>query len=281
MVMAATTGFPRGRKSGPVLSGLFLVSVSFLASAEKPRDAGGEGADGGGGMHHLVHSHIHPGQKEKVREDSVLERTFRTPKKNREEGVALPKNGTTTTPRLQRRKSWAQEAGEAFAFSALSLWSATEGATLGMEGMMTQLKKCNGDDRGSTECNQDPTHRVCAKIKGRPDFFKATNQTSWEERIKGEGYWCICKWATKDWVAAEGCDKVGPRIDCEATDVCDLKTSYQDGGKDVTQAKECVSEVCKTQWAACGGCVGLRSSALLLFLLLVTGGSIIDFFIAK
>ena len=49
----------------------------------------------------------------------------------------------------------------------------------------SRLAVCEGDDRGLRTCNQDATHRVCAKIKNDHGFFKATGQAAfdWSDRI--------------------------------------------------------------------------------------------------
>ena len=124
------------------------------------------------------------------------------------------------------------------------------------------MKKCGGDTRGDGKCNHDPTHRVCARI-GDPDttFWGFTHQQSW----CGTAYpwddptnircpqdnptWCICKWATQRWIEGEKCENV--EIDCEATDVCDLKTSYSDFKVKLDDAKNCIKSKCPTQWDAC------------------------------
>ena len=33
------------------------------------------------------------------------------------------------------------------------------------------LKPCPGDTRGDKRCNHDPTHRVCAKVSSKIDFW--------------------------------------------------------------------------------------------------------------
>ena len=133
------------------------------------------------------------------------------------------------------------------------------------------LDRCEGDTRpgGSFDdfgkCNHDQTHRVCAKIgDANSSFWKWTGQQSWcgSSYITGatnwEGMircppekptWCICKWATEKWINGVGCNQV--EIDCQATDVCDLKTSYIDGDVELHKARECIESKCPTQWNAC------------------------------
>ena len=62
----------------------------------------------------------------------------------------------------------------------------------------TSVAVCEGDDRGPRTCDQDSTHRVCAKIKNDAGFFSSTGQSAfdWSDRIGPSGDWCICKWAT-------------------------------------------------------------------------------------
>jgi len=127
------------------------------------------------------------------------------------------------------------------------------------------LKPCPGDTRGDRRCNHDSTHRVCAKIgvKGT-SFWEFTGQTSWCGTIGHYGgpygdrprcpaeepTWCICKWATASWIKGEGCtDSV--EFDCEATDVCNLKSSYTDFNVDLAPAHDCIMKKCKQQWDNC------------------------------
>merc|ERR1719261_1927376 len=128
---------------------------------------------------------------------------------------------------------------------------------------------CAGDTRGDKRCNHDQTHRVCAKI-GDADtsFFEFTGQRNW---CQTKGYyggahgaqsrcppenptWCICKWATAQWIKGEGCND-SVQIDCDATDICateqGLYFSYQDFSVDLKPAHECVERKCKSQWESC------------------------------
>ena len=128
---------------------------------------------------------------------------------------------------------------------------------------------CEGDTRGDRRCNHAPTHRVCARI-GDPDtsFWEFTHQTSWcgtrgryfgaagnEIRCPPEHpTWCICKWATADWIQGETCnDRIN--IDCAASDICateqGLFFSYDDYDVDLHPAHVCVEQKCAAQWAAC------------------------------
>lgn len=126
------------------------------------------------------------------------------------------------------------------------------------------LSVCLGDTRGDRKCNHDSTHRVCAMI-GLKDtsFWHFTNQKSWCN-TRGHYYgpyghmprcppdnptWCICKWALAKWIAGEGCDSV--QIDCQATDICNLKNSYSDYNVILTGAHECVEQKCPNEWSAC------------------------------
>jgi hypothetical protein len=122
---------------------------------------------------------------------------------------------------------------------------------------------CKGDTRGDSKCNHDPTHRVCAKIGDvGSSFWKFTGQTSWcdtkghysagDDKVRcppDEPTWCICKWATAHWIEGVGCDNAD--IDCDATDICNLKSSYTDGGVELAPARDCIAVKCKAKWDAC------------------------------
>ena len=127
------------------------------------------------------------------------------------------------------------------------------------------IAPCPGDTRGDRRCNKDNTHRVCADI-GVPGttFFQNSGQSNWcgvagdygglygsEPRCPAdEPSWCICKWATAEWIIGEGCND-NIQFECAATDVCDLKTSYVDGRTDLQPARDCLATKCKPQWDAC------------------------------
>merc|ERR1719261_1341790 len=125
---------------------------------------------------------------------------------------------------------------------------------------------CAGDTRGDARCNHDPTHRVCAKIgeyKDGTGFWKFTGQRSWCQTSGNYGgalgakprcppsapTWCICKWATARWIQGVGCENAD--IDCKATDVCNLKKSYEDFGVQLKVAHDCIEQKCPSEWAAC------------------------------
>ena len=102
---------------------------------------------------------------------------------------------------------------------------------------------------------------MCASIGGT-SFWEFTGQASWcgtvgsyggphgdEARCPAEApTWCICKWAFARW-AQDQCDRV--HIDCEATDVCDMRASYVDYGVSLREAQVCLESKCPMQWAAC------------------------------
>jgi len=127
------------------------------------------------------------------------------------------------------------------------------------------LAPCLGDTRGDRRCNHDPTHRVCAKI-GVPDttFWQYTGQKSWCGTIghyggeygdqsrcpSEEPTWCICKWATAAWIKHNGCG-ADVEFDCAATDVCNLRDSYDDFGEDLKPAHDCMMKKCAKEWNAC------------------------------
>merc|ERR1719464_290738 len=89
--------------------------------------------------------------------------------------------------------------------------------------MGTSQQPCAGDTRGDSMCNHDDTHRVCAKIGvSGTTFWKFTGQTNWcGTDIYGDGQtacptehptWCICKWATADWIKAKVAMKTSSSI---------------------------------------------------------------------
>lgn len=133
---------------------------------------------------------------------------------------------------------------------------------------VASIDPCPGDTRGDKRCNQDITHRVCAKI-GLPgtSFWEFTGQQNWcGTRGNYHPYyspfgadvrcpavnpsWCICKWATARWIKGEGCND-SVQINCEATDICDLKSSYTDFNVDLQPAHDCLKKKCPIQWEAC------------------------------
>lgn len=141
--------------------------------------------------------------------------------------------------------------------------------TLAPNPVQPEQRVCEGDTRGDRRCAHDPTHRVCARI-GDADtsFWQFTRQNSWcgtRGRYTGlhgsdvrcppeEPTWCICKWATADWIQGETCnDRIN--IDCEATDICatelGLFFSYNDYDVNLRPAHECVSQKCPEQWRRC------------------------------
>mmetsp|Transcript_55244 Transcript_55244/g.120353 ORF Transcript_55244/g.120353 Transcript_55244/m.120353 type:complete len:144 (+) Transcript_55244:261-692(+) len=122
-----------------------------------------------------------------------------------------------------------------------------------------QLTPCSGDTRGDGRCNHDSTHRVCANIgSSATSFFKFSGQRNWCGTRDGSAArcppeaptWCICKWATARWIEGEGCNS-SVNFDCAATDVCNLKRSFSDGGVNLQAAHDCVKRKCPNQWDAC------------------------------
>jgi len=118
------------------------------------------------------------------------------------------------------------------------------------------LKSCAGAKR---KCNFNTRFRVCAKIGIKEtSFWKFIGQDS-ICGTKGEykslrcppdkPTWCICKWKTAKWIKGKGCgDDI--QFDCEATDICDLKASYE-LGEELQPAKKCMKKKCKKQWDKC------------------------------
>jgi len=127
------------------------------------------------------------------------------------------------------------------------------------------LAPCPGDTRSDRRCNWDSTHRVCAKIGlDGTSFWRFTGQRNW---CNTRGYywgpfgrqprcprekpsWCICKWAAARWIEGEGCND-DVQFNCEATDVCNLKSSYSDFGVNLRSAHDCIRRKCPNQWIAC------------------------------
>jgi hypothetical protein len=114
-----------------------------------------------------------------------------------------------------------------------------------------------GDRYGDFKCNHDTTHRCCARLLdddgnpmqwGEGDFWEITGQKShqWDDKIKGEpnpgDSWCICMWATADLIEAVGCDNV--HIRCDATDVKYMLSNYDDNGRDLSVAHDCLQQKC-------------------------------------
>jgi len=130
--------------------------------------------------------------------------------------------------------------------------------------MVYSIDICPGDTRGDRKCNHDSTHRVCANI-GLSDssFWRFTGQNSWCDTrgYYGGHYghllrcpeeapsWCICKWAFAKWIEGKGCSSID--IDCNATDICNLKQSYTDYNVRLHLAHMCVEEKCPSQWNDC------------------------------
>merc|ERR1711934_1351196 len=106
---------------------------------------------------------------------------------------------------------------------------------------LSGLPSCPGDTRSPGTCDQDTTHRVCAKIVGT-NFWGDTNQPSWTNDIGSDGTWCICMWATAEFIEAEGCDNV--TINCAATDVQYVLGKYTDAGTNLTVAHTCLTSKC-------------------------------------
>ena len=126
------------------------------------------------------------------------------------------------------------------------------------------IDPCPGDTRGDRHCNHDSTHRVCASIGGsETSFWTFTRQRSWCGTVGHYGIpyghlprcppekptWCICKWALARWIEGQGCHSV--KIDCNATDICNLKQSYVDYSVTLEEAHHCVEEKCPQQWHSC------------------------------
>ena len=143
------------------------------------------------------------------------------------------------------------------------------GARLVPNPVQARQTVCEGDTRGDRTCSHDPTHRVCARIGDHDtSFWQFTGQRSWcgtrghyygewgsDVRCPPENpTWCICKWATADWIQGETCnDRIN--IDCEATDICatelGLFFSYNDYDVNLHPAHMCAARKCPTQWNAC------------------------------
>ena len=80
------------------------------------------------------------------------------------------------------------------------------------------LDECSGYTYSPYTCNQDDTHRVCARLVDStstcdatsPSFWTVTEQESWATEVcdspNSGTDWCICMWAYADYIAEEGCD---------------------------------------------------------------------------
>merc|ERR1712039_744322 len=81
---------------------------------------------------------------------------------------------------------------------------------------------------------------------GQGDFWEITGQEAfqWDEDIRANNgdSWCICMWATAHLISSAGCDNV--HVNCEATDVSYVLSSYKDGGGDLAPAKKCLQKKC-------------------------------------
>jgi len=118
-----------------------------------------------------------------------------------------------------------------------------------------------GPRYGDFKCSHDRTHRVCAKLVDNStsckelswnqegsSFWDITGQQgwNWKDNVCGEpnpgDSWCICMWATASLIKAVGCENV--HINCAATDVNFVMNSYQDGGWNLQEAKECLLRKC-------------------------------------
>ena len=106
---------------------------------------------------------------------------------------------------------------------------------------------------------------MCINWFRRYKFFTFTGQSNWCNTI---GYyknspfgdqprcpadkpgWCICKWALARWIERQTCND-SIKIDCKATDICDLQQSYHDYGVDLKEAHECIKEKCPIEWQLC------------------------------
>merc|ERR1712127_536491 len=126
------------------------------------------------------------------------------------------------------------------------------------------ISVCPGEGAryGDFKCIHDRTHRVCAKLVEDAEsctalswdalgqsFWDLTRQQrwNWSSRIcsapnPGDS-WCICMWATASLIRQVGCENV--HIDCAATDVNWVQSSYRDGGWDLQEAKACLDSKCE------------------------------------
>eukprot|EP00354_Favella_ehrenbergii_P005820 CAMPEP_0170468822 /NCGR_PEP_ID=MMETSP0123-20130129/11859_1 /TAXON_ID=182087 /ORGANISM="Favella ehrenbergii, Strain Fehren 1" /LENGTH=161 /DNA_ID=CAMNT_0010735489 /DNA_START=6 /DNA_END=491 /DNA_ORIENTATION=+ len=116
-----------------------------------------------------------------------------------------------------------------------------------------------GDRYGDYKCNHDQTHRVCAQLIdtqtsqplswGSRDFWEITGQkqVQWDDKIRGEpnpgDSWCICMWATAKLIEKVGCENVHLR--CDATDVSYVLSKYDDNGRNLKAAHDCLQQKCQ------------------------------------
>ena len=54
--------------------------------------------------------------------------------------------------------------------------------------------------------------------------------------------WCICMWAFANLIETVGCSNV--HIRCESTDVNWVLAHYHDGGYNLSNAHDCLEELC-------------------------------------
>jgi len=130
----------------------------------------------------------------------------------------------------------------------------------------SKISVCPGEGPryGDFKCIHDRTHRVCAKLVDNPtscselswngngaSFWDITGQQRWNWKDKicsapnpGDS-WCICMWATANLIKEVGCDNV--HINCPATDVSHVMSSYNDGGWNLKEAKDCLQRKCILQ----------------------------------
>ena len=106
------------------------------------------------------------------------------------------------------------------------------------------------------------------RLETRHELFPFTGQSNWCGSVGYYGgqhgskprcppekpTWCICKWALADWIGGEGCGE-SVEIDCAGTDICatsqGLYFSYQDYGRTLSGAQECVAKKCPEVWKSC------------------------------
>lgn len=112
--------------------------------------------------------------------------------------------------------------------------------------------------RESDSCNHDPKHKqLCYRLISRHKQSHPTRSLflCYHRCPEDNPTWCICKWATAQWINGYGqCDD-SIEFDCDATDICatinGLFFTYNDYSVNLAPAHDCISTKCSDQWTAC------------------------------
>lgn len=138
---------------------------------------------------------------------------------------------------------------------------------------------CAFSPQNSLPCDGLPCSRVPLGVSGRtslgcqpscPTSDSAVSTVCGEggdgsvAGTPSDGTWCICKWATAEWIGGvwpATVHRSTPRcpssieINCGATDICNtpmgLFFSYADFGVDLAPAHDCAKQKCVSIWRSC------------------------------